>query len=266
MKEFLVRTISAAVMIVLVFGAVHYLPAAVFFGFIFVLATLASFELNKLLSGSIWQLALTTIGGVMLGFSLWLGTPQLQQVLFLYLLVSGMFMVLWVRKAERLPAFPSVFGQHFLVLLYVFFPLFHLFLLRELGHGLLFFLFYSVAIGDSGAYFVGKAIGRHKIYPIASPKKSLEGFIAAVICSAIFAVPGYYLFSLTGYSLFFIIASGALLAFLSQLADPLESLFKRYAGVKDSGCLIPGHGGILDRIDSYLFCAPAFYYLLLWIS
>jgi len=201
-----------------------------------------------------------------LGVSFWRGEPSLAQVLFIYLLVGGVALVLWVRKPERLPQFPLLFSQQFLVLLYLFFPLYHLFLLREMGYGLLFFMIWSVAIGDSGAYFVGKAIGKHKIWPVASPKKSLEGFIAALISAAVLAVPGYYLFSLSRFSLSFVIFCGVLLALLSQLADPLESLFKRFAGVKDSGRIIPGHGGILDRIDSYLLCAPAFYYLLLWLS
>jgi phosphatidate cytidylyltransferase len=190
----------------------------------------------------------------------------LPQVLFLILLVNGIAMILWVRRPERLPRFPAVFGQQMLGLIYIYFPLFYLFMLREQRHGLLFFLIYSVAIGDSGAYFFGKAFGKHKIYPVASPKKSLEGFIAALICAGVFAVGGYYLFGLTDFSLAFIILSGVLLALLSQLADPLESLFKRFAGVKDSGSLIPGHGGILDRIDSYLLCAPAFYFWIQWFS
>lgn len=266
MKEFFIRTGSAAVMIALVLAAVTFLSDPLFFAFVFLVAALASVELNRLLSARGWQLVLNIAGGALLGISMWLGKPSMAQVLFVYLLVGGIVLVFWVRTPERLTLFPALFGQHFLVLLYVFFPLIHLFLLRELGNGLLFFLFYSVAIGDSGAYFIGKAVGRHKIYPIASPKKSLEGFIAAILSAAVLAVPAYYLFALQAYDMGVVILCGALLAFLSQLADPLESLFKRYAGVKDSGRIIPGHGGILDRIDSYLFCAPAFYYLLQWIS
>lgn len=266
MKEFLVRTASAAVMIAIVFCVVRFLPAAVFLLFVFILAGLAAHELNTLLKSPPWMSFWTILGGALLGVSYWRGVPNLEQVLSIYLLLGGVAMVFWVRKPERLPQFPSLFGQQFLVLLYVFFPLFHLHLLREMGYGLLFFMIWSVAIGDSGAYFIGKAIGRHKIWPVASPKKSLQGFIAALVSAAVLAVPGYYLFSLQRLSLPFAVICGTLLALLSQLADPLESLFKRYAGVKDSGRIIPGHGGILDRIDSYLLCAPAFYYLLLWLA
>ncbi len=266
MKDVLIRTASAAVMIALVFSAVQFLPAPYFLCFVFLIAALASFELNRMLSAPLWLTVWTMVGGALLGLCLWLEVGSLPQFLFIYLIISGVAMVFWVSKPQRLSSFPVLFGQTFIVLLYVFFPLFHLFLLRELDAGLLFFLFWSVAIGDSGAYFVGRSIGRRRIYPVASPKKSLEGFIAALVSSALFAVPAYYLFSLTRFSLLFIIFSGVLLALLSQLADPLESLFKRYAGVKDSGRIIPGHGGILDRIDSYLLCAPAFYYLLLWVS
>lgn len=266
MKEFLIRTASAAVLIVIVYSAVRFLPDLFFFSFIFLLAALASLELGALLAAPRWQQIWTIPAGALIGLSLWRGQPNLAQLVFVCLLLGGVSMVFWVRKPERLPQFPQVFAQQFLVLLYVFFPLFHLFLLRGLGNGWLFFLIWSVAIGDSGAYFVGKAVGKHKIYPVASPKKSLEGFIAALVSAALFAIPGYYLFSLTRFSLAVVMACGFLLALLSQLADPLESLFKRFAGVKDSGRIIPGHGGVLDRIDSYLLCAPAFYYLLQWIS
>lgn len=266
MKEFIVRTSSAAVMIALVYSAVRFLPTPFFFSFLFLLASAAVYEFHKMQDAAPWQYLLSWSAGLALAFSLWRGTPALPQVLFLALLVNGVAMVLWVRRPERLPRFPAVFGQQMLALIYLYFPLTYLFLLREQRHGLLFFLIYSVAIGDSGAYFFGKAFGRHKIYPIASPKKSLEGFIAALVSAAVFAVGGYYLFGLTDYSLVFIMLSGVLLALLSQLADPLESLFKRFAGVKDSGQIIPGHGGILDRIDSYLLCAPAFYFWLQWFS
>ncbi len=113
---------------------------------------------------------------------------------------------------------------------------------------------------DTGAYFVGMTLGRHRGYISASPKKSVEGFIGGFLFSVIFG----FLFSkfFSGINLktavFAAIASGI----FGQFGDLAESMIKRDVKIKDSSNLIPGHGGILDRFDSLLFAAPAFYFLL----
>lgn len=111
---------------------------------------------------------------------------------------------------------------------------------------------------DIGAYFMGKAFGKTKLSAI-SPKKTVEGAIFGVMGSSIVAVLGAWYFDFPGWQI-----SGALLGILigvtSLLGDLTESMMKRDAGVKDSGQLIPGHGGILDRTDSYVFTAPLVYY------
>jgi phosphatidate cytidylyltransferase len=115
---------------------------------------------------------------------------------------------------------------------------------------------------DTAAYFVGRSFGRHKMAPVLSPKKSWEGaaggFIASVL-SAMLAV------ALLGLPISYPAAAliGAAAGIAGPLGDLVESLIKRQTGIKDSGQLIPGHGGILDRIDSLLFVAPLIYYLVL---
>jgi phosphatidate cytidylyltransferase len=127
-------------------------------------------------------------------------------------------------------------------------------------------MIFVIAIGDSGAYFVGRAIGKTKIYPIASPNKSLEGLIAAIITAGIAGWLGTLIFKFpVEVSIITAILTGAVLELLSQLSDPIESLFKRASGKKDSGSIFPGHGGILDRLDSYIFCAPAMYYIIQYL-
>lgn len=122
----------------------------------------------------------------------------------------------------------------------------------------LFLLLVIVATGDSGAYFVGSYLGRHKLCPSVSPKKTIEGACAGLACSMIFGI-GYKLIflpvlSLSGCTLLALV-TGA----VGQAGDLFESEFKRAAGVKDSGGLLPGHGGFLDRIDALLFAAPTIY-------
>lgn len=114
---------------------------------------------------------------------------------------------------------------------------------------------------DSGAYFIGKSMGKRKLWPEISPNKTVEGFIGgivtAVVLSFVFqAVTGF----LPSYLLVMFIT--LLLSIFGQLGDLVESALKRHYDVKDSGTILPGHGGILDRFDSFLFVLPFLYLLL----
>jgi phosphatidate cytidylyltransferase len=111
--------------------------------------------------------------------------------------------------------------------------------------------------GDTAAYFVGTAIGRHRFFPSISPNKSLEGAVGGAIASVLIgAVAGPWLI---GISVPLGAALGGLMAIAAQGGDLVESAIKRQAGVKDSGTLIPGHGGLLDRADSLVLVAPVVY-------
>ncbi len=116
--------------------------------------------------------------------------------------------------------------------------------------------------GDTAAIFVGKAFGKHQMAPAISPKKTWEGAIANLLACVIVAVPlGMWI----GYSWPISLACGAVkvsAGIFGQLGDLFESYVKRQAGVKDSGTLLPGHGGLLDRIDSILFTAPLVFAIL----
>lgn len=113
----------------------------------------------------------------------------------------------------------------------------------------------AIWVTDSGAYIIGSKIGKHKLAPRISPKKTVEGFVggtvSAVVLCTILAVE--FIGIGVGYALVIIL----IVSLLAHLGDLLESLFKRWAGVKDSGNFFPGHGGVLDRFDSLLLAAPA---------
>lgn len=124
-------------------------------------------------------------------------------------------------------------------------------------------------LADSGAYFVGRACGKHKLAPVVSPKKTVEGAIGGVICN-IFGMLLYTLllnrcFGFTEVNYFYAAVYGLLGALGSMLGDLTLSVVKRQVGIKDYGNLIPGHGGILDRFDSTMICAPIAEILLLLI-
>ena len=128
--------------------------------------------------------------------------------------------------------------------------------------GYLLFLMATVWALDTIAYFVGKLFGRHRLFPKVSPNKTVEGAIAGFIfCVIAAAVFGYY----AGFDMMHSIILGAIIGVVAQLSDLVESLIKRDAGVKDSSTLLPGHGGVLDRIDSFIFTAPVVYYYLVWV-
>ena len=112
---------------------------------------------------------------------------------------------------------------------------------------------------DSGAYLLGSAFGRHKLMPKVSPKKSVEGAVGGIIVAVIGAV---LLNAFTGLlPVGLMIAAAIIVSIGGQIGDLCESAVKRWAGVKDSGKLIPGHGGILDRFDSMLFASPLLYFI-----
>ncbi|MFT6918285.1 MAG: phosphatidate cytidylyltransferase [Cognaticolwellia sp.] len=126
------------------------------------------------------------------------------------------------------------------------------------GAQLLMFLLLMVWSADVGAYFVGKSIGKRKLLPNVSPGKTLEGFLGGVIFACIMvAVAGYIIdWSIAQYRV--VIPVTILITTISVLGDLNESMFKRQAGVKDSGTILPGHGGVLDRIDSLTATAPIY--------
>ena len=134
-----------------------------------------------------------------------------------------------------------------------------------LGDELVLFVVGVTWVGETTAYLVGSAMGRHKLAPTISPRKTVEGAVAQVVASvATGAALGGWLLPACGVGLG--IAGGALLGVVGQFGDLAESAIKRSVGTKDTGGLIPGHGGVLDRIDSLLFNLPAFYYFTLMAS
>jgi len=169
---------------------------------------------------------------------------------------------LWWLSAALWVAFGSRHGGHyaaglagFAVLVPAAIGLGRLALVQSHGQMLLFFLIVLIAAADVGAYFGGRAFGRHKLAPLVSPGKTWEGFFAGVLGAGFAAWAGAWFF---GQPLLPWLAVCVLVALVSVVGDLVESMFKRHVGLKDSGGLLPGHGGVLDRIDSFTAAAPTF--------
>jgi phosphatidate cytidylyltransferase len=120
-------------------------------------------------------------------------------------------------------------------------------------------------LGDTGAYFAGKYLGKAKLYPAVSPKKTVEGAIGGLAASVVFGgvlARQWYLPEIPAWDAILVAAVGGI---LGQGGDLAESLIKRSTGVKDSGGVVPGHGGILDRVDALILTSTVVYLYTLWL-
>ncbi len=148
-------------------------------------------------------------------------------------------------------------------LLYIPFLLSHVLLLFQVesGRRWIFFLFFVIFAGDTGAYYAGHRWGRHKLWPAVSPGKTVEGAVGGLLSSlAIALLVGKLLLSLGQFGTTFLLSVGFVIALAGQMGDLMESMLKRVSQVKDASSILPGHGGLLDRLDSLIFAFPLTYY------
>jgi len=200
-------------------------------------------------------------------------------------LAAFVFLIVGMRRADLSSSFPAAALSVF-AFAYIALPLAFLVQIREQWSGafMLLYLLFVVWAGDIAAFFVGRSLGRHLMSPRISPRKTWEGAMASLIASLgvgmllyTYALPissallsiqlmerrdGY--FALQGPPLRTTLLLSAGINIAAQLGDLVESLIKRGAGVKDSGAILPGHGGMLDRIDALLFAAPVLWYYAAW--
>ncbi len=189
-------------------------------------------------------------------------------------IVEGLFVLMVLTMSiHQLARFQSGFptaerlGKHVMGFAYVPFFLGHLILLRNGHQGIPWtaMVLAVVFAGDTAAYYVGKTWGRRKLAPRISPGKTVEGGVAGMAASLLAGalVKSCWLQEVSWFSYVWVAASAGLAA---QLGDLVESMLKRSVNIKDSGRLLPGHGGVLDRIDGLLFAAPVVYYLKAYLT
>ncbi|MEX2356263.1 MAG: phosphatidate cytidylyltransferase [Thermaerobacterales bacterium] len=209
----------------------------------------------------------TSTAGPAAGFAGLLRDPLLAAGLVVVTVLSA-----WTIRLLLYPAalrLPGGAGGIIFGLAYVGLPLVHWPALRNFGEGLpgvwaagpVLWVLAVVWANDMAAYGAGTVWGRHRLAPYLSPRKSVEGAAAGLFAAVTVA---WLLHGWAGLPQTTAAGSGALVALAGQLGDLWESALKRGAGVKDSGALIPGHGGVLDRFDAIIFALPVAHYLLLW--
>lgn len=269
-KKFIIRAISGIIYGVLIIASLvidNELLFDILFGLI---AVLGIHEFNHLMSaeGRNIEKSLDAVGGLLLFLVpvIWvIGGYTLGIGLYLAYLVARLVVQLYLKQGNPLTSLSaSLMGQVYVALpLSILSSLFHF-----VGQYMVLAMFAFIWISDTGAYMVGCLIGKHRLFERISPKKSWEGFFGGLGLSIIIAalaaryIPDGFVL-LSGYAQWIVFA--VLVTIFSTWGDLCESLIKRTVGVKDSGKLIPGHGGILDRIDSLLLVAPAVGALILMI-
>jgi phosphatidate cytidylyltransferase len=284
------RIITAVILAPLAISAIFYLPLDKFAILFMAVMAIGAWEWGPLMGFANKRRRLAFVSATIILISaLWYSLPLLQLWSANGELHSGVSLVLWIAVAWWIlsatltflyPRYSTFWSSHrsirgvfgWLTLI----PTWLAFMVLRSneytqdpynGAQLIMFLFLMVWSADVGAYFVGKSIGKHKLLPNVSPGKTLEGFIGGVVCACIFiAIAGYSLQWQTHQFTLALIVTG-IITTVSVLGDLNESMFKRQAGIKDSGSILPGHGGILDRIDSLTATAPVYalcYALLGW--
>lgn len=261
-SETIRRVLAAVVFVPIFFFLVRDLGPVAFFVLVVISGMFAVGEFYRLHVGPAswpwWGWAGVAFTGLFLGSTQWPGLLSERTVLA-GTLSSALCMPLFSGK----PLKDSLLDGMVLIMgvLYVGLSLGYLLLTRAQPDGtmLIFFVVLVTWAGDTGAYIAGKSLGRHALAPIVSPKKTYEGLAGGIVLACLAAVVARAWF-LPRFSLVDCLALGLLLTIAGLIGDLAESAMKRHAGFKDSGALIPGHGGMLDRLDSLLFTGPAFYY------
>lgn len=269
------RVLTGAVLITLVLALIFFNLPWLITAVSAVLALLAALEYRQLSEKAnapvpLWWTVLAIASLFLLSATSWLDPLAAVAVLLLILFTANAF------RSPLDRVLPET-GSGLLLLLYVAYPLTLIprILGAEDGTALLLFLFLCVWCGDIAALYVGRSMGRRKLAPALSPNKTWEGSIASVLGSIVFGMAIILLgdwFSAhnspftrlhTTWPWWAFVLLAILLNIAAQLGDLAESALKRGVGVKDSGNLLPGHGGMLDRIDALLFAAPVLWFVLL---
>jgi phosphatidate cytidylyltransferase len=189
-------------------------------------------------------------------------------------IITAAVLLSFFRLVFRQPrASISDIGATMMAIFYLAYLPAHFILLRDMGYhltsnpfqqsglGYLFFTILVISASDIAAYYSGKRFGKHLLYPEISPKKTREGALGGLLGGL---AVGLIFAALIGFPWEHALILGTLLVIVGQLGDLSESLLKRDAGIKDSGTMLPGHGGVLDRMDSYIFSGAVSYYYIYW--
>jgi len=270
MKDLPLRTAVAAVLLVLL-GLVIWLGGGFQAIVLGVFAVLAVFEMNGVFKANGYKpfiIPHILLGGGM--FPLMYFAARSNKLSPAFWLFAAFFAAFILIALERAMNSKRTNDDLISSLVILFYPLALISFLGLIGFGHLdhsrlaiICIFAGVAMADNTAYMVGSLIGKHKLCPAISPKKSVEGAIAGLVGGALGGIICFFLQKLWGFelSIWYCILICFVGGALGQIGDLFASTFKRWANIKDFGSIFPGHGGIIDRLDSAMFAAPFVYFM-----
>ncbi|WP_299890040.1 phosphatidate cytidylyltransferase [uncultured Lacinutrix sp.] len=266
MKETLTRSLSGLLYVTLLVGSLFFQHALIIVFFIFGLLCLAEFkkliQLKSVVPYIIFTVIYIIFGYWRLFMNSSMGIDEATQILMVISIFVHLLLVKDLFSEKVIPMFES--KRYILTTFYISSAFIFLILIpyykNEYSPKLLLGSFIIVWVNDTFAYLVGKNFGKQKLFPSISPKKTVEGFLGGLLFACI---ASYFIFTYTETLTFnnWLILS-VIISFIGTIGDLIESKFKRQAGVKDSGVIMPGHGGLLDRFDSVIFAAPFIYLFL----
>ncbi|MFC3040328.1 phosphatidate cytidylyltransferase [Virgibacillus xinjiangensis] len=252
------RTITAFVAILILLPFVIY-GGWPFVAFVYILATIGLAELMKMHEIELTSLPVVLAAGLLwlILYPQWSGSAWMSQteIIMLFVLLLLSYTVLVKNKFT----FDDT-GFILLSVLYVGTGFLYLIKTQDAGLDYLLFALFIIWATDTGAYLFGKKFGKKKLWPQISPNKTVEGALGGVLL-ACFIAAIFQLVHPFSFPMMVVIGATVLASIFGQIGDLVESAFKRHYGVKDSGKLLPGHGGILDRFDSLLFVLPLLHFI-----
>jgi phosphatidate cytidylyltransferase len=268
------RVLSGAVLIAIVVFAVWFAPPVVFFAIAEILLLLAFIEYARLAAivgvpiPAVAAGVVTLLASIGVSSTQWMGDSVIGTAVALdailmsgFVLLASLTLIAWRGDRDALSrASAALFPA-----LYLGLPIGAMVALRAIrGREVLFLLLLTIIVSDTAQYYTGRAFGRTLLAPAISPKKTVEGAVGGFVCGAtLLTVAGAWWLPALPAALRALV--GAAVVLLGIAGDLFESMLKRSAGVKDSSALIPGHGGVLDRIDALLFAAPIYYVVLKYV-
>ncbi|HIA75152.1 MAG TPA: phosphatidate cytidylyltransferase [Dehalococcoidia bacterium] len=269
------RLISSAIALPLVLAGIFM--GGIWFSLIIIFgAVVSAYELARITGGNLQKEPLISaiLSGLLVAFvqmydSYLLGLPRINIglssiivpiVLLSFVCISILILLIWGRD-RRLGTFTCVVSS----VSYIGGLLSFAVLVRNSEYGLGWIVLLSLVVwaNDTGSYATGKAVGKTPFFPTISPNKTLEGAIGGYVCGLAIAIAGGLLLTRFGFielGLYSLISLGIIFVVLAQTGDLFESALKRRANIKDSGSIMPGHGGALDRLDSIVLAFPVLYY------
>ena len=266
MKEVIVRLLSGVIYISIILFSL-FMSSEWYITLLFILAIITLNEFLKLikLKGTIAYIILATL-------FYFLGNEEINSVLISILLLAtiliNLFLIRDIMVFNRISLLKS--KRYLYIIFYIISGFIFLALIpftnKDFEPQIILGIFILAWTNDTFAYLVGKGFGKRKLMEKISPKKTIEGFFGGMV-GALFASFIFFKFtSITEYSLIFWLFLALLVSVLGTIGDLIQSKFKRLAGVKDSGNIMPGHGGVYDRLDSIIFAGPFIYLFIIIIN